>query len=261
MHWGFHAALWGRWPPGRSEPGRMSGLEKWRVKLSTCCLLCLGLMPATGMSAISAEAQVPHTVEPGESLWSIAAQNGLGVGELAAANGLSADAGLVAGATVLIPPASASGSVSSGSGECVWDCASSEHPHPTEETVTPAEVGSMAAQYGMSSSLVQSIAWNESALSNAAVSPANARGVMQIIPDTWDFINAQLADRPLDPTSATDNVKAGVLYLHYLYHLKGGDGHATLASYYQGPNRDEILPETEAYVQEIRDDQVEFGGG
>jgi N-acetylmuramoyl-L-alanine amidase len=239
----------------------MPALRKWRATLRAGCLLCLGLMPAAGVMAISADAQVAHTVEPGESLWSIAAQNGLGVGELAAANGLSPDASLLAGATVLIPPVSAIASAVSGSGECVWDCASSEHPHPTDETVSAEQVASTAAQYGMSSSLVQSIAWNESAFSNAVVSSADARGVMQIIPDTWNFIDAQLADGPLDPTSATDNVKAGVLYLHYLYHLKGGDGQATVASYYQGPNRDEILPETEAYVREIRDEQVEFVGG
>jgi N-acetylmuramoyl-L-alanine amidase len=239
----------------------MPCLAHWRVKLRTGCLLLLGLVPAAGVSATSAEAQVPHTVEPGESLWSIATQNGLAVDELAAANGMSPDSWLVAGATVLIPTVSAPGSVASGSGACIWDCASSEHPHPTDETVASAEVGSIAAQYGMSSSLAQSIAWNESAFSNAVVSHGNARGVMQIIPDTWSFVETQLAGRPLDPASAADNVRAGVLYLHYLYHLKGGDGDATLAAYYQGPNRNAILPETRGYVREIRDDQVRFAGG
>ena len=239
----------------------MSAGRKLRATLWSGCLLCLVLAPATGAGAISADAQVPHTVEQGESLWSIAAQNGLSVDQLAAANGLSSDASLLAGATVLIPPLSASASALSGSGECVWDCASSEHPHPTDETVAAAQVASIAAQYGMSSSLVQSIAWNESAFSNAVVSSADARGVMQIIPDTWNFIDQQLADEPLDPTSATDNVKAGVLYLHHLYHLKGGDGQATVASYYQGPNREKILPETEAYIREIRDGQADFTGG
>jgi murein DD-endopeptidase MepM/ murein hydrolase activator NlpD len=219
------------------------------------------VIPATGAGAISAEAQVPHTVVQGESLWSIAAENGLGVDELAAANGLSSDASLLAGATVLIPPRSAPAPAVSGSGVCVWDCGSREHPHPTDETVPAEQVASIAARYGMSSSLVQSIAWNESAFSNAAISSANARGVMQIIPDTWNFIDQQLADEPLDPTSATHNVKAGVLYLHYLYHLKGGDGQATVASYVQGPNREEILPETEAYTREIRDGQADFAGG
>jgi soluble lytic murein transglycosylase-like protein len=239
------------------------------VKLRTSLVLCssIGLLIASSPSA--AEAQVPHTVEPGESLWSIAAANGLSVDELAAANGLPSDAALIAGTTVLIPPASTSTSptsqagdaATSGTGECVWDCASAVHPHPTDETVAPEEVASIAAEHGMSSPLVQSIAWNESAFDNSAVSSAGARGVMQIIPDTWNFINEQLVDQPLDPTSANDNVEAGVTYLHHLYHLKGGDGQATVASYYQGPNRETLLPETEAYLREIRDDEQDFAGG
>ena len=221
------------------------------------------------VSPVPAHGQVPHTVEPGESLWSIAAEDGLTVDELAAANGLSPDASLVAGTTLLIPPASdpaspalATGvSATSGSGACVWDCASTDHPHPTDEVVTPEQVGSIAAEYGMSAPLVQSIAWNESAFNNAAVSSAEARGVMQIIPDTWNFVTEQLTEQPLDPASATDNVKAGVMYLHHLYHLKGGDGQATVASYYQGPNRDKLLPETGTYLREIRDDEADFAAG
>jgi soluble lytic murein transglycosylase-like protein len=214
------------------------------------------------VSAAAAAAQVPHTVQPGESLWSIAAANGLSVDDLAAANGLSSDAGLIAGTTVLIPPASASPpTAASGTGQCVYDCASSVHPHPTDETVTPEQVGAIAAEYGMSPALVQSIAWNESTFDNSLVSSADARGVMQIIPDTWEFVDGQLVGEPLDPTSAIDNVEAGVAYLHHLYHLKGGDGDATVASYYQGPNRETLLPETETYVREIRDDEQDFGGG
>jgi soluble lytic murein transglycosylase-like protein len=195
------------------------------------------------VSPLAAQAQVPHTVEPGESLWSIAAEDGLTVEELASANGLSPDAHLVAGETVLIPPAVTG------------------YPQPTDEIVTPEQVASIAAEHGMSASLVQSIAWNESSFNNAAVSSAGARGVMQLIPDTWDFLVGQLADQPLDPASAIDNVEAGVIYLHHLYHLKGGDGDATVASYYQGPNREGLLPETKTYVREIRDDQAEFAGG
>jgi N-acetylmuramoyl-L-alanine amidase len=213
------------------------------------------------VSAGPAQGQVPHTVEPGESLWSIAAVNGLTVEELAAANGHSSDAWLVAGETVMIPPGSWSYSATTGSGACVGDCSASVPPHPTDEIVTPGQVASIAAEYGMSAPLVQSIAWNESAFNNAAVSSAGARGVMQIMPDTWDFITGQLVAQPLDPASASDNVEAGVIYLHHLYHLKGGDGQATVASYFQGPNREGLLPETETYVREIRDDEAEFAGG
>jgi N-acetylmuramoyl-L-alanine amidase len=231
------------------------------MKLRTSLVLGSSILLLT-VSATPAAAQVPHTVQPGESLWSIAAANGLGVDELAAANGLSSDAGLIAGTTVLIPPASASTPpAASETGQCVWDCASSHHPHPTDETVTPEQVGAIAADYGMSPALAQSIAWNESAFDNSPVSSAGARGVMQIIPDTWNFVDGQLVAEPLDPTSAIDNVEAGVAYLHHLYHLKGGDGDATVASYYQGPNRETLLPETETYVREIRDDEQDFAGG
>jgi LysM repeat protein len=228
------------------------------VRLRTFTVLWSAIALLFAVRAVAADAQVPHTVLPGESLWSIAQQDGLTVEELAAANGLSPYAMLVAGDTLLIPPAS---TAVSGTGECVWDCASTAHPHPTDEVVTPEQVGSIAGEYGMSAPLVQSIAWNESSFNNSVVSSAGARGVMQIIPDTWDFIEQQLAEQPLDPASALDNVKAGVIYLHYLYHLKGGDGDATVSSYYQGPNRDSILAETETYLREVRDDQAEFAGG
>lgn len=204
-----------------------------RALFATLLLIALG--------PTAAEGHVTHTVQPGESLWSIAARDGLSVDELAAANGLPPDAWLLAGSTLLIP--------------------STVHPIPTDETVTPEQVGSIASSYGMSAPLVQSLAWNESAFDNAAVSSAGARGVMQLMPTTWDFIQQQLAERPLDPASALDNVKAGVLYLHYLYHLKGGDGQATLASYFQGPNRSRLLPETRDYLGEVRADEADFGGG
>lgn len=227
----------------------------------TAAIVCSAVALLISASAVAARAQVRHTVEHGESLWSIATEDGLGVAELAAANGLSPDASLIAGSTLLIPPAPASAPTAGEGSECVWNCGSVVHPHPTNEVVSPEQVGSIAASHGMSAPLVQSIASNESAFSNAEVSQAGARGVMQIIPDTWDFINGQLVEEPLDPASATDNVEAGVIYLHYLYHLTGGDGDGTVASYYQGPNRDELLPETRAYVREIRADEADFAGG
>lgn len=210
----------------------------------------------------SATAQVPHTVVEGESLWSIAAVNGISVDELAAANGLSAEAQLLTGDVVQIPPPSGVGSGgASGSGACVYDCQSSVHPHPTDESVSAGLLSAEAAEEGMSPDLVQAIAWSESGWSNAAVSSADARGVMQLIPDTWEFVDSQLAEKPLDPASARDNVAAGAEYLHYLYHLSGGDPEQTIASYYQGPNRSSWLPETHDYVSQIQATQARFGGG
>ncbi len=67
-------------------------------------LLLPAAVVATLLAPAGASASVAHTVLPGESLSSIAAQDGLSVAQLAAANGLPASSWLLAGATVQIPP-------------------------------------------------------------------------------------------------------------------------------------------------------------
>src|SRR2546421_12143317 len=57
-----------------------------------------------------ASADFAHVVTPGESLYSIAAADGLSVAQLAADNGLSTDSQLTTGATLMIPPQDGSGS-------------------------------------------------------------------------------------------------------------------------------------------------------
>ena len=54
-------------------------------------------------SASSANAAVPHVVQPGESLWSIAAANNFTTRTVAAFNGVAEDAYVVAGQTIQIP--------------------------------------------------------------------------------------------------------------------------------------------------------------
>jgi LysM repeat protein len=58
---------------------------------------------AFGGFASAASAAVPHTVAPGETLWSIAAANNFTTRTVAAFNGLSEDAHVVAGQTLEIP--------------------------------------------------------------------------------------------------------------------------------------------------------------
>src|SRR5687768_15601421 len=52
---------------------------------------------------VPAGAAVPHTVQPGETLWSIAAANNLTTRTVAAYNGLSEDAQVVLGSTIMVP--------------------------------------------------------------------------------------------------------------------------------------------------------------
>src|SRR3954447_18876893 len=60
------------------------------------CVFALGV-------AAPASAGVPHVVQPGETLWTIAAANNFTTRALAAANGLSEDSQVVLGSTIQIP--------------------------------------------------------------------------------------------------------------------------------------------------------------
>ena len=134
---------------------------------------------------------------------------------------------------------------------------------PTNEFVSPELVGQIAAEHGVSPSLAGRGAKQESGFNNGVVSAANARGVMQVMPGTWDFIQGTLASHPLDPTSARENVHGGVLYLAQLLADTGGDEYAAVAAYYQGlgsVRRIGLLDETRRYVEDVMALRAEFAG-
>jgi soluble lytic murein transglycosylase-like protein len=86
---------------------------------------------------------------------------------------------------------------------------------------------------------------------------------MQVMPGTWDWVQENLAQRALDPDSATDNVRAGSLYLGRLLQETGGDERTAVAGYYQGlasVREDGLLPETERYVDNVMALRSRFGG-
>ena len=70
--------------------------------------------------------------------------------------------------------------------------------------------------HGVPGSLAAAIAWQESGFNNAMVSSANARGVMQVMPGTWAWVQRNLASARSTRTRPTDNVHAGSLYLGQL---------------------------------------------
>jgi len=137
-------------------------------------------------------------------------------------------------------------------------------PEPTPTRVGASTVQSVAAANGVSPSLAAAIAWQESGFNNSMVSSANARGVMQVMPGTWDYVQRNiLGGQALNPDSATDNVKAGVLYLKSLLQQTGGDESSAIAAYYQGLGAVRsrgVLPETAHYVANVQALRSRFGG-
>jgi N-acetylmuramoyl-L-alanine amidase len=336
---------------------------------------------ATLIAPASASAFFQHTITPGESLSSIAAQDGLTVAQLAAANGLSADQMLVTGRVVAIPPQSAAGAssaapVSSGTaasaaagavsaststgsssgggdylvhaGDTLTSIAAragtsiaaiaaangldangllpagrrltvfglppsasptapstgtgartatatastavpvstttpttagaetqpvgepaqgspTNPPYPTPERLSASQIGSIAAEHGVPSSLADAIAWQESGFNNDLVSSADARGIMQILPGTWDWVQRTLTPNvPLAPASATDNVRGGVLLLRSLLNSTGDSAATAAAGYYQGLSsvrQNGLYSDTKQYVRSVLSLQQHFGGG
>jgi N-acetylmuramoyl-L-alanine amidase len=212
----------------------------------------------------SPESEGSYLVQPGDTLSAIAARAGVSVESLAAENGLDAEAVLLAGTVVRLPgaqAATASQAVAPSEEEAVTAAPGDAAPYPTEETIAPSEVATIAAENGVPSSLAEAVAEQESGFNNAFTSSADARGVMQILPETWSWIGQDLAGTTLDPASAASNVRGGVLMLHWLLNETEGDPALAAAGYYQGlesVRREGELPQTEQYVDSVLAQQARF---
>jgi N-acetylmuramoyl-L-alanine amidase len=200
-----------------------------------------------------------YTVQPGDSLSAIAAHNGLSVDQIAWMNGLDPDGVLISGTALKLPTSAPD------AGEAVSPppVVTEAHPIPTNEFVSPAEVEQVAVDHGVSGSLAAAIAEQESGFNNGLVSSANARGVMQILPGTWEWIEDSIAGRDLDPASAYENVHAGTMYLSQLLQDTGGDESLAAGSYYQGlgsVQENGFFPETQDYVDSVFGLRQKYGG-
>jgi soluble lytic murein transglycosylase-like protein len=230
-----------------------------------------GLVAAPAAPAAPAAAPAPaaaapavqgaYTVRPGDTLSGLAAGAGVSTEAMAAMNGLDPNGVLVSGTVIKLPggaPAPARAAEPAPA-----PVVPAADPAPTPARLGAGDVQAVASQYGVSPSLAAAIAWQESGFNNAMVSAANARGVMQVMPGTWDYVQQNLAQRQLDPNSATDNVHAGVMYLRRLLDETGGDESAAIAGYYQGlksVRERGLYDDTSRYVQNVQALRGRFGG-
>jgi soluble lytic murein transglycosylase-like protein len=86
----------------------------------------------------------------------------------------------------------------------------------------------LAPEYGVNPKLALAVAHTESRLNPAAVSPRNAQGLMQLIPETSERFNVK---KPFDPEQ---NVRGGLAYLRWLLAYYEGSVPLTLAAYNSG---------------------------
>jgi LysM repeat protein len=160
-----------------------------------------------------------RVVRRGDTLWSIAKNNGVSLRDLLVANGLSGEAVIHVGQTVLVP-----GAVGLLPAELVAD--------PVKVALVPV-FDRWANEYGVPSDLLKALAWFESGWDNTRVSSAGAVGIGQILPITADFVSENLVGATLDPHDADQNIQLSARFMRYLMD-KTGDERLAIASYYQG---------------------------
>ena len=109
-----------------------------------------------------------------------------------------------------------------------------------------------ARQHGVDPCLAVAVAKAESGLSTAAISPAGAVGVMQLMPETAAAMGVK---NIYDPRQ---NIDGGVRYLRQMLDSFGGDPEKAIAAYNAGPDAviryGNVPPykETQNYVARVK---------
>jgi soluble lytic murein transglycosylase-like protein len=233
---------------GLADPGRIYAGQR----------LVIGRATATPKPAAKPAAAAPrtHLVADGENLTFIARRYGVTIAAIVAANRLADPSRIYAGQRLVIPGAS---------------------PSTGGASSIPAEIGAATAdrdpvrriliegakRFSVPAALALAVAWQESGWRQDVVSPAGAIGVMQLLPDTGQWVGDVMLQAPVDLRDPRENVRAGVRLLrHYLdrYH---GSLDLTLAAYYQGQtaaDRHGVYAMTRPYIASIKGLIRVFGG-
>ena len=124
-------------------------------------------------------------------------------------------------------------------------------PLTAERAKIEGLVQKMAPDYGLQPALVLAVIEAESNFSSQALSPKNAQGLMQLIPETAERFGVH------DPYDTVQNLRGGMAYLRWLLAYFQGDVRLTLAGYNAGEGTvlryGDVPPyaETRAYVEKI----------
>jgi peptidoglycan hydrolase-like protein with peptidoglycan-binding domain len=172
-----------------------------------------------------------HRIAQGETLTAISRRYGVSVRAIARANRLDPRRFIIAGARIRIPGAPARMAM-------------------TQSFAVRAAIDYWSKVYGIDPRLVRAVAWFESGFNNSLVSAAGARGVMQVTPATWDYVETVLLGRRI-PHTMSGNVHVGVAFLNQLLREFRGNVRLALAAYFQGPHSVRtrgLFRETQQYV-------------
>lgn len=182
-------------------------------------------------------ASIRHRVRPGESFFSIAQRYHVSPWRLARVNRLSLMATIVPDQRLRLPAGAHTGSSST----------------PVDRATVRDAIDRWAAAYRVDPKLARALAWMESGFQQDVVSSAGAIGVMQLLPETWEWVDTLLLGE-VTPRTYDGNVRAGVRYLRWQLDQFDGEVRLALAGYYQGARavRERgLFEDTKQYVSVI----------
>ena len=96
-----------------------------------------------------------------------------------------------------------------------------------------ALIDKWANQYGIPVGLARALAWQESGFQTNVTSSTGAWGPMQVMPETWTFVETILLGRSV-PRTGEGGVEIGMTLLNHLLKRFEGDQRLALAAWYQG---------------------------
>ena len=159
-----------------------------------------------------------HVVRPGESFFSIAARYHVSPWQLARRNRLSLMRVIVPNQRLALPRGARLGPVTG--------------PGASRDAIR-SSIDRWARVYGVDPQLARALAWMESGFQQDVVSSVGAIGVMQLLPETWEFVDTVLLGFRT-PRTYDGNVRAGMRYLRWQLDEFGGNVRLALAGWYQG---------------------------
>ena len=118
----------------------------------------------------------------------------------------------------------------------------------------PSLVSTQAALREIEPELIWAVMRKESRFYPEAVSHTGAKGLMQFVSLTWDWVAELLGETPGDPFDPEDNIRYGAFYLRWLSDYFGGDLERVVPSYNGGQGYIGRLFEAEP----ISGDKTEF---
>jgi LysM repeat protein len=161
-----------------------------------------------------------HVVLPGESFFSIAARYHVSPWRLARRNRILLTTVIVPDQRLALPKGAR------------LTAPASAGPPASRDSIRSA-LDYWARVYGIDPALARALAWMESGFQQDVVSNVGAIGVMQLLPETWEFVDLVLLG-VTTPRNYQGNVRAGVRYLRWQLDEFGGDRRLALAGWYQG---------------------------